>query len=647
MRLVNRMAGVCLLVTAGAAFAAPTIDEAQTTFYLKSSQLETFGVTIAEEVVALGLDDADLRIGDAATALELISSGPIRHADSLTFSTMLGDVSVPVVIGTGPVAADDPDYGYLLIGAKDAYVDYAAGVTQVRADGLTISEGLAATLGNPALEGVGIGGALTVVRLAPQNPVQGGGLLGEQNEESEFLLTSCGGAFGPDVIVGDLSDIGHYPSVGGIEAFSVGTVSCNMGTQNLNWIANSTQHPVIGQNMYRLKTDADGVSRMELIGISWLKHGFAALTGNLCCSCNPPGSGQLLGVGCSDPYGSGLNGSQGGLGPRFQVNAHTGAFAWPYMFDNVGGNGIYKRLQVKISDLDPGQDGGGLYFVEGHYVTPDDAAAFNQDNNVSYRRITMSGSGTSWNASLSGPTIRERAAIQAWRDNVPTVKETALNFVEATTNKSFGMLAMNVVELPDGFYSYEYAVYNMNSDRSIGSFSVPVSDGATVRNIGFHDVDYHSGDGWGSTQANPVNYDGTDWPGVFANGEIRWATIEDFATNPNGNAIRWGTTYNFRFETTQPPVNGRVTIGMFKPGGPASVDPGTLIPQAISTICGDADGDGDVDLADFGVFGQCFGGAFNPPAGTCPPGANVDCDGDGDVDLGDFATFTQNFTGSL
>jgi len=64
-------------------------------------------------------------------------------------------------------------------------------------------------------------------------------------------------------------------------------------------------------------------------------------------------------------------------------------------------------------------------------------------------------------------------------------------------------------------------------------------------------------------------------------------------------------------------------------------------------IAGDFDGDGDVDVGDFGVFALCFGGPLNPPAASCPAGIDADLDGDGDVDLGDFGIFATNFTGTL
>jgi hypothetical protein len=71
-----------------------------------------------------------------------------------------------------------------------------------------------------------------------------------------------------------------------------------------------------------------------------------------------------------------------------------------------------------------------------------------------------------------------------------------------------------------------------------------------------------------------------------------------------------------------------------------------IIPES-EPLAGDLDGDGDVDPADFALFGQCFGGSMNPPAKGCPPGVNADLDDDGDVDSSDLAILAQNFTGSM
>ncbi len=108
------------------------------------------------------------------------------------------------------------------------------------------------------------------------------------------------GGIGPDVMVWTLSNIRNWGTEGEITAFSVGTVSCNIGDEELSWRnsgPNADKHPVIGGNLYRLK---DG--HFEQLGQSWLKHGFCALDGNACVGCQANGSCNWLGVGCSDPY---------------------------------------------------------------------------------------------------------------------------------------------------------------------------------------------------------------------------------------------------------------------------------------------------------------------------------------------------------
>ncbi len=360
-------------------------------------------------------------------------------------------------------------------------------------------------------------------------------------------------SIGPDVIVGEIPGAANYSSVGGIEAFSIGTTACNIGDDILLWTDNSTFHPVIGQNMFRLKD-----ARFEQIGQAWLKHGFAALQNDACgCGCIDSGVLDFLNAGCSDPYSAFLNGLQNGMGPKFEVNAYTGDFLWPPTGISTTGNSIYKRVQVKIPDLDPTQDGGGSYYVEAQYIASDDSAAGNHFNNVSYRAASISGSGSSWTLNLTGSTHRELPAIEAWRLADPSV-----NLVTADVPSGGRFyLGWKVTDLGGGQWGYEFALYNMNSDRSAGVFRVPLPAGSTVSSNGFHDVDYHSGE----------PYDGTDWLVTIVSNEISWAT-RPHATNPDANALRWGALYNFRFVADAAPTSiTDVEVGLFKPGTPSSI----------------------------------------------------------------------------
>src|SRR5262249_18252776 len=127
---------------------------------------------------------------------------------------------------------------------------------------------------------------------------------------------------GPDIIVANLTDIEYDGSFGVISAYSVGTDACNPGCAPASWDAGTNMHPVIAQDMYRLRT-----GRFEQIGMSWLKHGFSSTNHTTCGPCTqPPGGNSQLGIGCSDAYFAALNATQDMLGPRSQVNATTGFF---------------------------------------------------------------------------------------------------------------------------------------------------------------------------------------------------------------------------------------------------------------------------------------------------------------------------------
>ncbi len=392
---------------------------------------------------------------------------------------------------------------------------------------------------------------------------------------------------GPDVIVADLygSWANHVTTalpIDGQRAYSIGTKSLNIGDTNLLWQAGTTNHPVIGQHLYRYQTDAARPGgRLEQIGLAWLKHGFNALAQNEFCSvasgngdgCDNPGTGSLLGTGCSDPYDAATNGENstqgtacsgpggpGALGARSEVNAATGQITYPYQLCGTGDATLRKRLRVADADVDPAANPGARYFAEAQYVTPDDAAAGHAWNNASFREAVITNATSrsfGWGGALGAATTQQSPALAAWVLIDPSV---AFAFADVAADGRFH-LAAKVHDFGDGSWRYEYAVHNLTSHRSLQRFEVPVPAGSTVDAPGFHDVDYHSGE----------VYSNTDWTieADAPNGFVAWFGATH-AANPNANALRWGTTYNFWFDSDQAPGGGRVELTLFRPAAPGA-----------------------------------------------------------------------------
>ena len=430
---------------------------------------------------------------------------------------------------------------------------------------------------------------------------------------------------GPDVIVVDLPNTRHWGQVGSQHAYSVGTTSCNIGDVDLRWEADNNWHPVIGQNLYRLK---DG--RIELLGISWLKHGFVTIDNGLCGQCPGNGTGDHLSPGCSDPYGAGLNGSRGRLGPRYEVNAATGWFEWP--FDDSApwrDNLLARRIIVEHDDLDPALNAGALYFVEGQYVARDDAEAGNSANNQTYRRVIVSGS---FSLQIRGANFEQDAAIRAWPDHGNGVNnpdpDVLLAPITAEENGLF-WIASKASDNGDGTWHYEIAIQNLTSDRSGGSFTVQLPRGAQVTGTGFHDVDYHSGEPWLPD----------DWDITVNPTDITWSSPQTYGENPNSNALRWGTLYNFWFDVDAPPIQGQAELGLFKPGTPNSVFGEAMVPDPAGAR-GDLNCDGIVNAFDIepfllALFDQLQYGLRYPDCDFL----NGDFNGNGIVDVFDIEPF--------
>ena len=373
------------------------------------------------------------------------------------------------------------------------------------------------------------------------------------------------GGIGPDVTIIYLNGTRNYGSASGMRAYSVGTTSCNIGDEPLWWcddpedtFCETNQHPVIAQNIYRLKDD-----RFEQIGASWLKHGFLSLNtpDSDCGNCqNPPFGGDQLGVGCTDAYGAGLNGSRP-LGMRSEVNPATGDF--PFPATQVSSPSVLdQRIQVAEVELDPTLNPGARYFIEGHYVAADDAAAENALNNASYQEVTIE-EGTFDLETIPGKgTVREQAAIEAWPAIDPLVDFLAVDVPGSVPVERFHV-ARKVTSLGGGQYHYEYAVHNMNSDRSAQNFTIQFPEATTITNAGFRDVDHHSGE----------PYDTTDWGINIDNkaGQITWFT-DTFGSNPNANALRWGTMFSFWFDASASSSGIQHSIGLFKKSSPSNVN---------------------------------------------------------------------------
>ena len=372
------------------------------------------------------------------------------------------------------------------------------------------------------------------------------------------VATSALSVAGPDVIVSTIgSALSEYGVVGTIGGYAVTTVSCNIGTQDAEWFAPTAHHPVIGTQFYRLKT-VNGATRFEGIGMSWLKHGFCAADASNCGQTpTPNGSCDWLGLWSTDTYGSGLNATQSNCGPRSEVNAWTGVYTYPYVLGSGTGNpgGIYKRCQIEQSDVDPAQNSGAQYVGEVVYICTDEPDA-NKYNNYSYRDVTVvSQLSGQWNLEFAATTVREQPAIQRWASLDTGV--TLVN-VDVPGDGRF-VVGAKTTNLGGGLYHYEYAVLNMNCHDSARLFRVPASSSVTVTNVGFHDVPYHSGE----------PYSGTDWAPSRTSTNQEWST-STFASNPNANALRWSTLYNFRFDADAPPVSGNITLGLFRSGGNAT-----------------------------------------------------------------------------
>ncbi len=390
---------------------------------------------------------------------------------------------------------------------------------------------------------------------------------------------------GPDIIAGDMGVVGglqQFGSNGTQVGLGISTTSCNAGNVPVNCFAMpEVNHPVILHNLYRMSSGSDNNERFEQVGQAWVKHVFGADQADACFICQPGGDFTHLGVGCSDTYDSGQNATQSDLGSRAWINPFTGVFSSnARVHTGHTHTGTSHRILVEGSDLNTTLNPGATYYAEIQYISSDEYAwcqthpgQCNMYNNASYRRFNVSGT-TSFTFSAVGNTTRMSAAVHAWTGATihPIEPEPGVD------GRAF--IAYKVTNPSAGVWHYEYAIYNENLDRAIQSFSVPLGCGITLSNLGFHGPLNEPGSANDGTLGD-AGFSNAAWTSNQTTEAVSWST-ETFAQNQNANAARWGTLYNFRFDSNKPPLATQAAIGFFKTGAPVTV--GILGPNACDSV---------------------------------------------------------------
>lgn len=379
---------------------------------------------------------------------------------------------------------------------------------------------------------------------------------------------------GLDARAYDVTDLACYGRQGGAypngeAGFMIGHSHANCGAVNIPWVANGPGGTMTDTypRIAFLLTRESGGRMVQITGKSFCKHSMTPFnfTTGPCLPCNVTG-GNFFFTGCSDTYGSGTNASQYNLGPTTEINpwlgtwhstgsyfdqgdpAVSGAAALDNVrsldFNMVSAFGPIKNMMiVRESEL----VAGSTYYAQVHANYQGEAAA-NRGDNVVSRGVSIAWNGSSWSTNTTAASI-SGSVLARWQGSTMAMGGNG-------QDDGRFEVAVKVTGPVAGLWHYEYAIHNVDNDRGGASLRIPVDPGATVQNVGFHDID-----------GNPLN----DW--TFTQGQ----TELQFGATAN-NPLDWNTIYNVWFDCSVAPTSGIVAIDE------ARVGPGNLFVEVDSQV---------------------------------------------------------------
>lgn len=507
--------------------------------------------------------------------LKSFTSGKLKHTGGPTLShgeARLNLAGFEVRVGAEPrtfdivTAAGEP----LLRGKLPHYqVDPATGILDVFNVDIVATPALAARWGVPHLSGLVIG-AMTVrgkVSLPAANAKAKAKASADAPALGAAPLNACDDFTGTvDVALIAMDEIQQRARLGDKVVITPSAVLKNVGTANVPWQSkfsgvfppyNTDQHPFLVWALYR---ESGGI--FEMLARSDVKHAFLTINSN--CSPGACTIGSVLGLGCEDVYGVTTNGNH--LGPRSEILPHAGTWAHcnfpapntPSHFDqaapwcqqdNNGSTESVLEHRAVASDAELSVAGANYYFAS-WYVVRDDVNIF---NNMGWRRVIPSLSGTTWSFSPATP-FRQGSAVNAWVDPAaPTPNRLNVTHTDPTAGSV--QVAATATDLGNGKFRYVYVVHNHDYDPKLTSLYIPTAEGITIEQPKFSDGDDDLTNNW-----------------LFnvGIGQVAWTAI-----NPAAR-LSWGSSLTFTFVSNIAPVRAAVRLTRSDNGG--SVNLKSLVP---------------------------------------------------------------------